>query len=145
MAGLAEVRDSSQAVSQVMEILRSPLQSAANAEGPIGQVTSAPTVDFATATVLVPSRDVSRIAVEDDGRVTDVADLYAFLLHATIGDLQTGQYVFHDSAVDRPIALFSPLELGPEEFATVQGVRLETRFETSESADGTRAWLLMVR
>ena len=145
MAGLAEARDSSQAVAQVMEILRSPLQGAASAEGPVGQVASAPTVDFATATVLVPSRDVSRVAVEDDGRVTDVADLYAFLLHATIGDLKTGQYVFHDSAVDRPVALFSPLELGPDEFATVQGVQLETRFEAPQAPDGTRAWLLMVR
>ena len=121
----ANVRLSARQLDAVMPAIAAPLAAAATATPDADPPTGAPPVDPTSLAVLVPSRDVSRVAVQAPSRVTIVGDLYAFLLNAGIGGLQPGQVVVHDGSVDRPVALFKPLEVeGSTPVVTAAGVTL---------------------
>jgi hypothetical protein len=88
--------------------------------------------------LLVPSRDVSRVAVETGEPLTRVLNSYAVLLDGGVEALTPGQVVFHDAAADRPAALYRPLEI--DNRAMVGGntiVRLDPR--------APEIWLLSVQ
>jgi hypothetical protein len=61
--------------------------------------------------LLVPSRDVSRLAVETGLQLDVIGDLYAALLAVGVDGLRAGQWIIHDAAADRPVALFKPFEV----------------------------------
>jgi hypothetical protein len=75
-------------------------------------VVGAPERDQRVSTLLVSSRSVSRVAVEQGASLLDVGDLYAALLEAgSPGRLLPGPTVLHDSNVDRPREMFEFLEV----------------------------------
>lgn len=61
--------------------------------------------------LLVPSRDVSRLAIETGLGLDVVGDLYAAMLAGGVDGLRAGQWIIHDSAADRPVALFRVFEI----------------------------------
>jgi hypothetical protein len=70
-----------------------------------------PTLPPESFGLLVPSRDVSRLAVESGLGLDAIGDAYAAVLGAGIDGLRNGQWVIHDAAADRPVALFKPFEV----------------------------------
>ena len=87
--------------------------------------------------LLVPSRDVARVAVALRAPLTLIENSYATLLNDGIAGLQDGQIVLHDDAADRPAALFRPLEIDGTQ--VVDGVTL-----TRLPLDVPGTWLLRV-
>src|SRR5439155_24343265 len=87
--------------------------------------------------LLVPSRDVARVAVEMPASLRAIDNSYAVLLADGLSGLAAGQVVFHDSAADRPVALFRPLEI--EGTAVVDATTLERL-----PLDVPGTWLLRV-
>jgi hypothetical protein len=54
---------------------------------------------------------VSRLAVETGIGLDVIGDTYAALLAVGADGLRAGQWVIHDAAADRPVALFEPFEV----------------------------------
>ncbi|HVA87013.1 MAG TPA: hypothetical protein VNF73_11960, partial [Candidatus Saccharimonadales bacterium] len=145
-AELDNVRQASVNLARVIPDARAPLLDGAVRQGDVPAQAGAPAADLRTVALLAPSRDVSRIAVELNTRMTLVGDLYAFLLRWGIGGLRSGQYVLHDAAADRPVALFAPFELdGSEETTNVGAVTLTRRFSLGAPGQGSGIWLDQVR
>src|SRR5205814_6016109 len=75
---------------------------------------------------LLPSRDLSRFAVETYTSLRRAINSYALLLNDGPSGLRAGQILFHDAAADRPVALYNAFEIDDQ--AAVAGnslVRLE--------------------
>jgi len=144
---LSNVRLSSRHLAAVLPSLVGPLRAAAAAAPDSGPAGGAAPVVLRSLAVLVPSRDVSRIAVEQHSRVTIVGDVYAFLLNAGLAQLQPGQVVVHDGSVDRPPVLYRPLEVdGVAPVTTADGLTLVPRLHEVLAGDlSTGIWVVEVR
>jgi hypothetical protein len=54
---------------------------------------------------------VSRLVVETGLGLDVIGDLYAAMLAGGVEGLRAGQWIIHDSAADRPVALFKVFEI----------------------------------
>jgi hypothetical protein len=87
--------------------------------------------------LVVPSRDVARVAVELPASLRRIDNSYATLPDDGVAGFPEGAVVFHDNAADRPVALYKPLEI--DSTGTVDGVSL-----TRLPLDVQGTWLLRV-
>jgi hypothetical protein len=103
-------------------------------------VVGAPERDQRDSTLLVSSRSVSRIVVEQGATLLDVGDLYAAILAAGGPEgLLPGPTVLHDANVDRPRERFEFLEISkPTALGAIELVPLEAH-------EAAGAWLLEIR
>jgi hypothetical protein len=104
------------------------------------EAVGAPERDQRDSTLLVSSRSVSRVVVEQGSTLLDVGDLYAAILAAgTPEEMLPGPTVLHDSNVDRPRERFEFLEVSsPTSIGGLELVPLEVDAEAG-------AWLLEIR
>ena len=140
---LADVRASSAHLSRALPYVAAALAAGGGSSGeapPVG----VPYVNSRAVIVFAPSRDVSRIVVEAGVPSPLVGDLYAFLLHHSVGELRSSQYVLHDRAADRPVGRYTALEIGPAARA-VDGVTLAPVVELNDGGGPTVTWFLEVR
>ncbi len=109
---VADVRQSSANLAGFGDRFASVLAAAPERPDDTWSVVGAPERDQRASVLLVPSRSVSRVAVEQQASLLDVGDLYAALLEAgTPGRLLPGPTVLHDASVDRPREQFEFLEV----------------------------------